>query len=216
MLQLAKLHARWWNAPRLTEFPWLVTPGDRAEAEQRIAVQAWQRASVAVGDRIDADAAAVIQAMVDRWPAIAAHLSGSPYTLTHGDFRLDNLCFPDGPLGQVVAFDWQVTRRGLGAIDLAYFLGSVDTSADSEGDTPRLIARYHEALVSHGVRDYSLEQLTYDHRVASCRGIWVANFALGLLDMSSERGRQLMERALLRVGSMARRLDLVKLLESDF
>ena len=49
-------------------------------------------------------------------------IAGRPQTLVHGDFRADNLFFggPDGGQG-LAAIDWQVSSRGGGAFDLAYF-----------------------------------------------------------------------------------------------
>ncbi len=214
--QLARFHARWWNDSSLAKLGWLTTPAESAEHWQRLAARAWEHASAGASESISAGAAATIEAMIEHWPRIAAHLSGPPFTLVHGDFKLDNLCFPDGPLGEVVAFDWQIVRRGSGAVDLAYFLPTVDISADREGTPPRIIAAYHDELLQHGVQDYPLEQLIYDTRVASFHFVWIMNFAVGLLDMSSERGQLLVAGIMRRVRSLDRQLDLVALAEADF
>ncbi|MDA1061884.1 MAG: phosphotransferase [Chloroflexi bacterium] len=214
--QLARLHARWWNDASLADFDWLTTLGERAEQWQRTAVRAWERASAAPGDAVDAEAAAAIQAMIEHWPRIAEYLSRPPFTLVHGDFKPDNLCFPNGPLGEVIALDWQNSQRGRGPTDLAYFLTFVDTRSDREATPKRLLTAYHEELTSNGVTDYTLDQLNYDRRVATFYVVWVANLAVGLLDMSSDRGLQMLAATTRSVRRLSRELDLVALAEADF
>jgi hypothetical protein len=46
-----------------------------------------------------------------------------PQTILHGDARIGNMMFPSAPgRGRFVFIDWQATRSGVGAFDLAYFL----------------------------------------------------------------------------------------------
>lgn len=49
----------------------------------------------------------------------------APFTVTHGDFRLDNLLFasPDGGV-ECCVVDWQTPGHGNGIGDLAYFIGA--------------------------------------------------------------------------------------------
>ncbi|GAA1822630.1 phosphotransferase [Actinomadura chokoriensis] len=86
------------------------------------------------------------------------------FGLVHGDYRLDNLLFP--PEGAPVAVDWQTLTIGLPARDLSYFLATSLSAADRRAHERDLVAHYHEALVSHGVRDYPLELCWDDYRFA--------------------------------------------------
>jgi hypothetical protein len=214
--QLAALHAEWWNSPRLAEFRWLPSLEESAEFAQQNSALAWERASTAGNVVFDPDAIAAIEAMIEHWPAIAAYLSSPPFTLVHGDFRLDNLGFPNGQLGEVIAFDWQVAGRARGARDLAYLMPTVDMSADRAVIPQRILASYHDALVAHGVTDYTLQQLTYDRRVATFYYVMIASGAIGMLDFSSPRGQQLARMFAAQVDTLARELDLVALAKSDF
>lgn len=56
-------------------------------------------------------------------PTYIDRMVDRPQTLTHGDFRADNLAFATiRGERSVTVFDWQVARRAPGPRDLAYFL----------------------------------------------------------------------------------------------
>ena len=79
-----------------------------------------------------------------------------PTTLVHGDYRADNLFF--GGAGQgapaLAAVDWQVSSRGAGAFDLAYFLsGNVSTEVRRSIEMD-LLKHYTDILRENGVRDF--------------------------------------------------------------
>ena len=58
-------------------------------------------------------------ALIGRWSSAETDI----ISITHGDYRLDNLMFPvDGP--GVSAVDWQTASTGPPLRDLAYFLGT--------------------------------------------------------------------------------------------
>ena len=66
-----------------------------------------------------------------RWPSRRYETPSGPETLTHGDYRLDNLLFPpDG--GRVGVVDWQTLGIGPAVGDASYFLDRLDAGKDSE------------------------------------------------------------------------------------
>ena len=68
--------------------------------------------------------------------------------MLHGDYRLDNLFFR---AERFWASDFQITTRGRGAFDLAYFVvGSVDPDVDLD----RIFEIYLETLAANGIEDY--------------------------------------------------------------
>lgn len=214
--RLAEMHARWWNAPRLESFAWLSSLADQAEPFQAMLSASWAGFPSEMRGQMDEHAAAVIDAMLPRWRAISARLSEPPWTLVHGDFRLDNLAFDGDASDPLIVFDWQVVGRGRGARDVAYFIGRVQAGGDPDGITARLLKLYHSTLTANGVRDYSFDELVYDARLASLWSFAILVAALGNLDFTSERARALAAGAFLRLSSAARRLELVALLERDF
>ena len=127
----------------------------------------------------------VCRLFVEHLPAYL-RLRGGPRTATHGDFRLDNLLFqPDS--ARPVVVDWQTAAWGGASVDAAYFIGGcmeVDDRRAHEGD---LLAHYHGALCSRGVRDYPLEQLRADTRRDTFAGILMAVVA-SMVVQRTERG----------------------------
>ena len=81
-------------------------------------------------------------------------LTRPPHTFLHGDLRLDQLFFAveaDDP--PVTALDWQITSKGRGAYDVAYFLTQSLATETRRTCESQLIERYAEGLAEHGI-DY--------------------------------------------------------------
>ncbi|PYV29185.1 MAG: hypothetical protein DMG22_23655, partial [Acidobacteria bacterium] len=54
---------------------------------------------------------------------IMDRLTLPPRTIIHGDYRLDNLFFGQaGGVDTLAAIDWQISARGRGVFDVAYFI----------------------------------------------------------------------------------------------
>ena len=91
-----------------------------------------------------------------------------PFSVVHGDYRLDNITFhPDGP---TAAVDWQTLTLAPPARDVAYLLG---TSLDPElrqGSERRLVATYHQELVARGVEGYDADRCFEDYRLGQLHG----------------------------------------------
>ena len=71
-----------------------------------------------------------------------------PWTVVHGDFRLDNLLF-GGP--RVVVVDWQTVKIGTGLSDVGYFIGSALLPEDRRQHEAKLVRAYHGFLTDLGV-----------------------------------------------------------------
>jgi hypothetical protein len=112
-------------------------------------------------------------------------LEAMPHTLVHFDFRADNLLFDTD--GSVAVVDWQTISQGGGAADVGYLLSQNLTVDDRRTHGTELLRAYHEALVAHGVADYTFESLRADYEVGIACGWVIPVFAVGTLDFSSER-----------------------------
>lgn len=92
-------------------------------------------------------------------------LMNQPQTVLHGDSRIGNMMFPSAPgRGRYVLIDWQATRRGRGAFDLAYFLILSLISHHRKAVEKTSVDAYHRLLVEKGVKDYTRTDLEEDYR----------------------------------------------------
>ncbi len=75
--------------------------------------------------------------------------TAGPQSVTHGDYRLDNMLWVPGKRLAVV--DWQTTGHGSPFTDLAYFIGTGLGAAEQESQTRPLFDRYVDGLEGRGV-----------------------------------------------------------------
>lgn len=208
--QLVKLQAPYWDDSELARTPWLhrrlgvPIPGivERMQSS-------WSRTRGYLADGFDDDERAQIDRFVARAAWWAESLDG-PFSLTHHDFRVDNLLF--GP-DRLVVLDWQTVGWGPPMFDLAYLLG---TSV-----SPEVRRRVERDEVAGHVADLAARGVTWDEAEA-----WTAyrqaSFAVLLMLVPptgsvkrSERG-DAMFRRLLRAGArMALDLDADQFLPSQ-
>jgi hypothetical protein len=168
--ELARLHAAWWEHPRLAALPWL--PAHLADPA--IAHQAHRRAWPVFAARLGARLPAAFRRLGERLlaePAAFAALFGPgvgpPHTLQHGDFRVDNLAFGRGPGdAPLYVLDWQTARRGRGAFDATWLVANSLLVAARRAHEAALLDAYHAALAAVGVRDYPRDRFARDCRVA--------------------------------------------------
>lgn len=93
-------------------------------------------------------------------------LMNQPQTVLHGDSRIGNMMFPIAEEGRYVMIDWQATRRGRGAFDLAYFLILSLISSHRRAVEEQSKDQYYALLVSKGVKGYSRVDFEEDYRHA--------------------------------------------------
>lgn len=160
---LAGLHAPRWNDPTLLEHDFLA-PIDPAAAEFVGAVLASATDEfTARFDQLDAADVATLRSCAE---AITSWLLArpEPYSVVHGDYRLDNLMFPHEGEG-VTALDWQTVSVAPPVRDLSYLLGTSLRVADRRAHEEALVACYEAELATRGVDhrgcfdDYRLGQL---------------------------------------------------------
>jgi aminoglycoside phosphotransferase (APT) family kinase protein len=93
----------------------------------------------------------------------------APFSLVHGDYRLDNLMFP--PVGDdVVAVDWQTVTVALPARDLSYFIGTSLPVEQRRASEHQLVQSYFEVLRTRGIEDYGFERCFEDYRFGQLQG----------------------------------------------
>jgi aminoglycoside/choline kinase family phosphotransferase len=163
---LARHHTEFWETPSFgKELSWLPYGWDppMPQGVQQGVTMAWEPFLAGFGDHVDED----IRAIGERFPDVVEEMMyfpGKPTTLVHGDYRLDNLFFrrhEDGP--EVIAIDWQICVRTVGAYDLGYFLSQSLTIEDRRTHEELLLDVYRSTLAEADI-DYPADELLEDYR----------------------------------------------------
>jgi hypothetical protein len=188
--ELARLHARWWNDPALESVPRL------CDAPYPDAVcAAFAGAWVPIQEICEGLVTPEVRALGDRFteliPTLMTRLAEPPWTLSHGDYRLDNLFFSDDPDRPLVAIDWQLYDRSRGPRDLSYLL-SQSMEPDARAACERaLVERYCARLAALGVGDYDDETAWADYRLATMFDFVYPVIAGGGLTLANARATEL-------------------------
>jgi aminoglycoside phosphotransferase (APT) family kinase protein len=161
---LAGLHAPLWNDPSLFEhrdFLGAMT-GDRAEFLGGITQSAAEVFCERYADELGADAATLraSAALTGRWVGITTGV----VALLHGDYRLDNLMFPEQGDG-VIAVDWQTLTVAPPGRDLGYFLATSLHVDDRRAHQDALVAEYVDAVRRLGVTELTVDQCAAEVRL---------------------------------------------------
>jgi hypothetical protein len=199
--QAAILHARFWESPLLHSTPWLQNPLDpeRAAMLDGMLGMFWPAFKDRYSDRLT-DAMCTlgdrIAATASRWVLART----GPFTLTHGDYRLDNLLYSPTPTGtspadganrgSAVAVDWQTPAIGMGGIDIGYFVGAGLLAEDRRIHQRDLVKQWHDDLCTYGVTDYSLDAAWDEYRHGQFSGFIVAVVA-SMITERTERGDEM-------------------------
>jgi hypothetical protein len=143
--ELARLHARFWEQPALTELGWL-TQGARMAFEG--GGPFISRAVDRFADEMPAAFRRLGKLYVAETRGIAELYEVGPHTLAHGDPHLGNL-FVDG--GRPGFFDWGMVMRRAGMWDVAYVLCNGIPAEIRRAHEREWIRRYLDRLEAEGV-----------------------------------------------------------------
>ena len=195
--ELVRLHAPRWDDPALSELPWLHR--DKA-ANQEFLLGLLPTVWDGFRERYAADLHPDVHTAGD---TLFGSLEGyiladtEPWTVIHGDYRLDNLLFgpspgsagsPGSPGGTPIAVvDWQTCTHGPAAQDVAYFVGAGLSTDDRRAHEEDLVRGYHDALVAAGVGGYPWDRFWRDYRRSTWAGLVMA-VAASMLVERTERG----------------------------
>ena len=189
--ELAKFHATWWESPKLDELDWLWSFNDpvRSAASQQSYQQAWVPFVENFGSALPPAILEIGERFGDQVVALTNQLARHPVTISHGDYRLDNLFFasPEGG-APLTVIDWQIVSRGRGVFDVAYFMtGTLPPEVRKEKDEP-FLRMYHEILLENGVTGYDFDACWHDYRTSTLFCWLYSVIQIGSLDPSNERG----------------------------
>lgn len=157
---LARFHAHNWMSVDARDTYKRIWPLDRAN---RVFQASYLRNRGGFLERygaaVDARTVERLDEIQERVPEIGEALAAEPWTMLHGDYRLDNILFR--PDDGIVVLDLQGLSVGRPAVDVAYFITTALT-AEHRAEEDELLRTYHDALVAAGVSTYSWDQLVHD------------------------------------------------------
>jgi hypothetical protein len=187
--ELAGLHA--WsleasNAHLKSAFPRIDTPMMR-DVLPAVFSHGWQ----VYRERSDADVSPRVARHAERFASRAAtalSVLTEQDMLVHGDIRADNVFFA-GDRCKIV--DFQMTARGVGAIDLGYLVSQGLPTDIRSGRDEEMVRTYLDRLVASGVRGYGFDDVWRHYRSAVAYMIVLPVVALVGWDALPERSRRL-------------------------
>ncbi|MFP6816046.1 MAG: phosphotransferase [Pseudomonadales bacterium] len=185
--QAVRLHAPRWGDARLHDFEWL---GQQTAETAAMGQQMYQHLFPGFVERYQSRLTQAHLNMAERLGANFAHWSNGydgPLTVTHGDFRLDNMLF--GGRYPLTIVDWQTPGLGAAMSDVAYFLGAGLTPEDRKRHEQDLVRDYHQQLLAAGVDDYPFEECWDHYRRYSFSGLLmavIASMIVGQTDRGDE------------------------------
>jgi hypothetical protein len=210
LAEIALVHGPRWGDPALAGMMWLnrYPTGQGGMLHEEMS---------AAADRLDAayaeDLAPEVTHFVRRFAELANRYDrkgfGGPRTISHGDFRDDNLMF--GP-DRVCVVDWQTVQLGSGPADVAYYLAGSLRTEDRRAHEQDLVRAYQERLRKQGV-DLSWDTCWREYRR---HGLCLLTTALKTVGRRAElpaRARTMIVGMLQRSAAQAIDLESLELLE---
>jgi hypothetical protein len=190
--ELAKWHAAYWgNSEAMAEQGLVISLGDPIYPAilPIVFAEGWEKVTSGMD---------VQPAILDVGPRFGAGLAGllsdldtAPRTMTHGDFRADNILFD--PDGSIALLDYQLIGSGSGAYDLAYF---VTQSLDAEvaaANEKSLFDRWTTGLQSAGIPAADLGGMWELYRKAALFCLAYPIIASRGMDLDDPRQRGLVD-----------------------
>ncbi len=189
--ELTRLHAPWWDDAKLPGLAYLQQASPESAPLLQGVYSALQPGFEArYADRLAPELMDVTRRfgpLIGAWAAA----SDSPKTLTHGDYRLDNMLFGAGDSATPLCIvDWQTVGCGAALGDAAYFMGAGLPIEARRTHEDALIRRYHEGLLAGGVTDYDFETCWREYRLFTFAGVIMAVVASMIVEVT-ERGDEM-------------------------
>jgi len=184
LAELARLQAPLWEDRALREMSWL--DPSRGEPFFETAAASTRPFLERFGAHLDDSQIALFERVVPRAVEWARAWRG-PLTVSHGDFRLDNMMFAaEGEVTHVFVVDWQTVKLGPPLLDAAYFLGGGLSAQERVTHERDLLTEYAGALHAAGVDGYGFDQCWEDYRRYSIYGLVMS--VLGVQATPTARG----------------------------
>ena len=142
-------------------------------------------------------------------------LQAGPFTVSHQDYRLDNMMFDiKGGQSPVGVLDWQTLIPGPSALDVSYFVGTGLLAEDRRSNEESLVRLYHNELGTRGVADYSWEDCMRDYRLTAAHGLIMGSVGAAITT-PTERGDRMLSTLINRPAQQMLELETMNLIKGN-
>jgi aminoglycoside phosphotransferase (APT) family kinase protein len=211
--ELAKLHASFWEG--VSKFTWVpgIAHSYHADNMLNLATMGWDTMVETFGDFIPDHIRQHKEKFLQAIPALQNERFKGPITLSHGDFRMENLLYGVKPDHHPVAIiDWQGPLQARGMFDVALFLGQSTKTEVRQQSERELLKRYVEGLSSRGVPDVNVNDTWEDYRRCMLYDWVYTAVVAGTLDTTNEIGFRWMSQMVARQVAASDDLDVFSLM----
>lgn len=212
--EAARLHASHWNDPHVDDMAWV--EGTRAAPKiwnADLIRKLWRKFREIYTAELSADCIRVGEALTDGFDAYRD--PGREHRcLVHNDYRSDNMMFGTAEGGYPLAvLDWQSLRFGSCMTDVSYFIASGFSVEQRRRHERELLSRYHDSLLSLGVKDYPFERAWTDYALCSFE-LFLISFVAAAAVKRTERGDRMFMSMISKSVAQAMDHDAIALLQS--
>ncbi len=190
---LAEMHAKWWDKVSAPEDDWMYDFMCAEESErlkQLVYMPGLEPAIEKFESSFNEEMKQVCRRVGERYSEFWATGLTQVDTFIHGDYRQDNMIYREDSVDAVV-MDWQISGKGKGIFDVAYFMCQSLASNLRMEIEREILEMYVGKLKEWGVTDYGIDQCWQDYRLVILGCLIYPITVCGTLDMANERGRAL-------------------------
>lgn len=194
--QLVKMQAPRWRDESLSRIDWLQRR-DAGDVERLSGLMAMVKPGFLavyediIRHEIGSEGIEFIEVMAAKMDGYVRG-KGDAFSVTHGDFRLDNLLFATEAGGVPCAVvDWQTPGHGNGISDLAYFIGAGLLPEDRRIHEWDLVDQYIRGVESYG-HDIDHDWVKFHYKREAISGVIMAVIASQIVGRT-ERGDKMFE-----------------------
>ncbi len=155
VLELAKLHGPRWGDETLNDLEWLTRRSGPEDAMQLSTLWSMFLPGYlgTFAKYLDAEGIGLLERFGPRLSDWIDARTPIGLTVTHGDYRLDNLMFASPAGGATIAaVDWQTPGHGAASTDVSYFMSAGPLPEDRRAIERGLVDEYGAALAGYGVQ----------------------------------------------------------------
>ena len=164
---LARLHAEWWDHPRLGVSVGAWLDADAIDQHLQRFTDRFRSFADRLGDRLSRERRDLYEQFIDAAPRLLARYhSHQNMSVVHGDAHVWNYLLPRDGGDDARLFDWDAWRIGVASGDLAYMMATHWYPERRRRMERPLLDHYHATLVAHGVRGYDRRALADDYRLS--------------------------------------------------